>query len=827
MKVIKYLRKKILIKSHVMKDNELRKLFINPYYIIIISFLLLSLLIKNSSIQLKKRKQEKIFIKNIETQKRKFPSLRKLDFQSDSLKICEKGSKNLSQYFETGDIQYVKLYENTSEEDPPNYILAFIDYLSDEGDSEQNFNTYMGHHLPVILFFTIAIAAIPCWIIWCGCCCYNCYCCFCCKKPNCRILFFILSTLMNLGVIIICILGLIKTDKIFIGLTNTECSILRFISEMLDGETKNELPKWGGVASILGMFNNTIYRIEQMSRDSIKDETEIKMNAYNSAKNSFINQLKTACNDINTETTYFYNNPSYILDIAKKFGKFENNKFIEETYADKWIKEADFSDSIEETYNTLGKIIVSNAAKRMEKAEEFIIYMKDGIEEIKDMIGEKILEISDEIDYYGRLFFKLIFGILLAFSIIFEILLILLFIFSCRKCIGSFCCLNLIIKILIHILWNIFAFFMIIIFLGGTLFMLIGSIGDDIFHLFSFIISEKNLESKNPKVLGKAGSFLNICMNGNGILTEKLGIDNDLGNIDLLKTLTNETDYVIDKIISNEEHTNEDFVYDELITEINVKINNKDFNFVGNNPSNEQQNLNLKENLSNLNQKLQACSIDERWSFSCYSEYPNLDNEPCSGSSIDNKCRDPMTCNSELTNDRYTTCSATNDPRQIVDSTITSIKYIENESNFNSIKKKGSEVKTAYRQFLTSAKNALAQYTIKIKPITAIYDNFVGNGSILGFINCEFLGKNVKVLLNYLDDSVGKEFRNFGLIIFSSGIMMALSISFTIILVIIFNETVKTREELINKYNFNKEIIQNKQPKEQLVTDNPQKFLNN
>ena len=810
-----------------MKDSKSIKPFINPYFIILLSFLLALLLLKNSSIQLEKRKQQKIDIKNIETKKPMIPTLRKLDFRTDSLKICEKGSKGLSKYFETGDTQYVKLYEYKSEEDPPDYILAFIDYLSDEGDSEANFNTYMGHHLTTILFFTSAIAAIPCWIIWCGCCCYNCCCCYCCKKPNCRYPFFIISTLMNLGVIIICILGLSKTDDIFTGLTNSECSILRFISEMLDGETKESLPKWGGVASILSMFNNTIYRIEQMSRDSTLTETENKKNAYKNAKDLFINNLKTACNNINAEVTYFYNSNNYILDIVKKFGKYENNKFIEETYADKWIKEANFSDSIEEAYNALGKIIVSNAAKGMEKAEEFIIYMKDGIEELKDMIGDGILKVSEKIDYYGRLVFKIVFGILLAFSIVFETLLVFLFIFSSRKCIGYFKCLNVSIKFIIHILWNIFAFLMIIIFLCGTLFMLIGSIGDDIFHLFSFIISEKNLESKNPKILGEGGSFLNICMNGNGIMTEKLGIDNDLGNIDLLKTITNETDYVIDKIISNEADIDEDLVYDELITEINTKVDNKDFNFVGNNPSNEQQNLNLKENLSNLNQKLQACNIDERWSFSCNSEFSNLQIEACSSTPPNNKCKDPFTCNSgELNYNRYPSCTTTNEPRQIVDKIIASIKFIEDaNTNANSIKKKGLEVKSAYRQFLTSAKNALDNYTTKFKPITAIYDNFVGNGSILGFINCAFIGKNVKVLLNYLDDSVGKEFRKFGLIIFSCGIMMALSISFTIILVIIFNATIIIREEEKKQSNFDKEKIQTSQPQEQIKiisSDNPQ-----
>ena len=96
---------------------------------------------------------------------------------------------------------------------------------------------------------------------------------------------------------------------------------------------------------------------------------------------------------------------------------------------------------------------------------------------------------------------------------------------------------------------------------------------------------------------------------------------------------------------------------------------------------------------------------------------------------------------------------------------------------------------------MTNAKNTLENYTTKFMPLTTIFDAFVGEGSILDFVNCAFLGKNLKVLLNYLDDSVGERFKTLGIIIFVTGIEINVSISLSILFVVVFNITVKILEE--------------------------------
>ena len=791
-----------------MKGKKEIKRILKIYHLLFISIFFAPLIINNYSLAFEKRNIEEINLNNSFNKISNIPFKRELNFYEDSMKVCSKSSQNLAKYFETGDTQYVELYEYTSEKDPPEYIIALINTLSSEGDSEENFNTYMRHHLPIIFFFVVALACIPLWIIWCTCCCYNCYCFNCCKKPECRLPFFIVVSIINLAVIITCIVGLSKTNGIFKGVINTECSILRFISEILEGESKNTLPKWGGVRSIIDMFDKTILHIEEMSSDEKKSEIRSKKNAYNAAKTNFINYLKEASSQIYDETNYIFDT-NYILDIAKEFGKYENNEFTEGSFADKWIKEANFSDNIDKSFNVLGELIVSNVAKGMKKAEEFIEYMNDGIEVVKDMIGERILDFSEILDTIGKLIFKLIFSVLLIFCILIESLLIFLFLFSSRKCVGNICFMNFLVKTLIHILWNILALIMIGVFLFGTCLSLVGALGQDIFEMFSFIISEKNLNDKSPMVLEDGAVYFDICINKDGVIYDELGIESDLGKIDILKTLTFEIDSLIEKIITNEANTDQDFVYDELILTIDNKVSENDFDLVKKNPTETNDKLNLKETMSNLNNKLRTCSINERWSFSCNTEFTELSTGTCASTSSDtNKCMDPSTCNNELDNNRYpNTCSDANNLGRVINKIVSAIKYI-NEDNENSIRVRASRVREAYRQFLIDAKTALDNYTKKFTPLTAIYDNFVGNGSVLGFLNCAFLGKNVKVMLQYLDDSIGKQFKNLGITLLINGIGIALSISFTIILVVIINSTVDIRKNNLKNQPIN--ILQNK-----------------
>ena len=88
---------------------------------------------------------------------------------------------------------------------------------------------------------------------------------------------------------------------------------------------------------------------------------------------------------------------------------------------------------IEASYNILGQIVVPNTAIGMRSAIEFIKEMNEGIEAVKDLIGEVVLEYSEQIDYYGKLIFLIIFATLLFISLLIEILLAFFIFFQIER----------------------------------------------------------------------------------------------------------------------------------------------------------------------------------------------------------------------------------------------------------------------------------------------------------------------------------------------------------------------------------------------------------
>ena len=70
--------------------------------------------------------------------------------------------------------------------------------------------------------------------------------------------------LLYLAVIGICIYGLIKSNSIFTGLADTECSILRFCNEVIEGEAKEEKPKWVGISGIVNLLDSVENKINSL-----------------------------------------------------------------------------------------------------------------------------------------------------------------------------------------------------------------------------------------------------------------------------------------------------------------------------------------------------------------------------------------------------------------------------------------------------------------------------------------------------------------------------------------------------------------------------------
>ena len=789
------------------------------YYIILIGILFSPLLIINSSYKIKQRELSKM---NNNDNNSDINFLRKLDFNSDSMEICSKSSDDLINYFKTGDTSYVSLYTYEEDKEPSEITMTYVNLVTGEGDEDENIDKIKTHLAPMIIFVILGVLCIPGWAIFCSCACCQCKCFKCCKTLKCRTPFFIIVTVTNALFLVICILGLSSVGPLFEDLADVECSVLRFITEILDGESKTVRPKWAGISGLIRIFENTINTIDEMSTDDTTlTSTQTKASNYDTAKNTFIVALKDACDYVKGESSYSYTYPSdattpnYFLDIAYNFGsQVDGDIFTPGSYAEKWVKEAEITDDVTDCYNKLGDVLRIETHEAMTNAQLVLELIGLGIEEIKDEIGKEILKYSKKIDKYGKIILKSIFSVLLIIAITLETFFILLLIFASRKC--NCPKLASIMKILIHLFWNILAFLVILIFISGGAICLIGKLAKDIFETFSFVISSRNLLSPSPKIFEneyEASECLDICINGNGELAERLGIASDLEKVGDLKTLSEGLDLMIDSLITKRDTTvHQDYVFEEITNEVNKRFNNQmDYGFI---KKGTQETLTLSQALNQLNQKIETCSIDETWSFSCN---PSSN---CNSALNEGSCMNLDTCKNFLrtryiaANPADSPCQAAEESIGIIERIFSSIVYAHS-SNANSINTQATTVNSAYTTFLNSATSALTGYTTKFRPFSVIYNDYIGNGSILSFINCAFIGKNVKVMLNYLNDSIGNGFISMGSIFVVIGFIMLANITFTILLLSIINEVARIRsieKEMATKTNVNEAYNPNINP---------------
>ena len=668
---------------------------------------------------------------------------------------------------------------------------------------------YISHLAPVLIFLIIAILSIPGWITCIICCACDCRCCCCLKNVKFKIPVFIIISIMILLIIILSFVGLGKTRGFFKEIRDAECSILKFINEALLGESKKELPKWGGIEYLFLFLDFTIYQLREMSTNKTLETIGKKNKDYINITTQFENVLINASKGILEQKDYKINifSKNYILDIAEKFGEYNNGNFTEGSYADKWKKQA-ISKSVENSYNELGNIIRDFLNTNLENAKNYIIDLERDIEEIKNMIGKKTLDYSKRVDKYGKIILYLLFTLLLIFSVFIELLLIY-FIFYINNKDDNYCRFNFI-KILLHIFWNIFAFLMVFVFLIGSFLNISGYIGEDCVEVINYLISEKNLESNSSIIFGERGYILNECINRDGIISDDLGIKIILDSVKYLKEMTIDIDTFLNELMT-EPKTDEDPVYNELISEIDKRKNLEiDFGLVPKNLTDISLNLMLKETISKFNNALKNCNINERWSISCNNEYPNIINGTCNSNINENKCIDPSICFNKLYN-RYnsfsSSCTNLTNLGNIIYTIFNGINYAADNltiSKINSIKQRAITIKKAYKIYLNESKKILSNYTYEFKPITTIYDNFIGNQRFEDYINCGFIRRHAQVMLYYIEEFFGKQLKKVGIILLIIGFAMAISISLIILLITIVNLSM---EEKIKKADDSKKNL--------------------
>ena len=789
---------------------------------------------------------------------------RKEDSKSKVDEVCERGSDELKKYYKTGNLEDINLKNEkiTCEDKDKDYIKGLINIIKSQmkGDKEDEHETeeekdkkedksedddltnnamaYGKHILPVLIFLVVAILCVPGWLMCCFCCCCNCCCCCCCKKPCCKIPCFVITYGLYALVVAICFYGLSQSNHIFIGIADTECSILRFVDEIIDGESKETLPKWAGFNGIKGILTDLKSEILLMGSGTaaaLDREIDKINNESTGTKKKFLNKLQyygdkfSDTSGAGFRNDYIksygaensYANGVYVLDMVKKLGKYNSDDEVGEpdnSIIYLWVEEykivAGMADSqmntASQSFNEILGSKITTVTDSLDKGIEAMDGVDSSIGDIKSSISDALADNAGTIDEYGKLGVKAVFGILALIDIAIAVFMLLLC-FCSGKCCTKCCCCRCLCKLFTHLLWNILALLMIIVFLLGSLLALFGKVGEDMMTIISFLVSEDNLgDDKETILLDAAKDYLGVCINGNGEIEDKLGFNkDDLKSLDDIKEAQNKINYAINEFNSKLEMV----TYTNTIKELEERKNLKssDFSLLLDDNDNDDNNdnpLNLLVLLETINNGDEAKNNKEKWTLNCDSE------QTCGAGSADDGissphdqiCFHPSKClplnrdwiSTSTNNGIKDIAQIISDMKSIIDTAYTS-STADSNGNYRYYEKSLKDLGDYYKIFLEQYISSLKEFSKEIDRITNKLNQYTGNDAgVFSFINCKFIGKNIKVMLKYLKEAFGGDLYTIGICLILVGCSLALSISSTILLIVVINTDIENNKKKDN-----------------------------
>ena len=716
--------------------------------------------------------------------------------------------------------------------------------LSLDEEGKENIKKYVDRILPMAVFLGIGILCIIGWLVCCFASCCNCCCCCCFKKEGCKIPCFIFTYIFYALVITVCIYGLTQTNKIFTGIANTECSFMKFFDDILDGEEKEETPKWIGINGVSNMLNSLYDTVEDMENSDLNANLESKIRDIDEERSNFMPELKSTYKNYYTDRNdgidgvdpnvgYYveYNNDAYIkesdsttinyngkymLDIFNLLGRYDNDKQNYTGYLYLWDRE------ISEIDNQASGTLNSAAGSFRNMLNENIGEIKRGLhsgitsleelrkpfDDVYDVIADAIYDSSVYIDKYGKLSVQLVFGILAAMNLALGILVLLICLFSGKSC-ADCCCCRCICKCATHIIWNLLAFLMVIAFIIGSLLSLLGAIGSDMMSVFSYIVSEENFNKGDSAViinkLEEGKDILKECFIGNGRLTEVFDLSDVTDDFDIIQEKKNEIQGYMDEF--RERMNYPSYTYLKSLLENRLQFT-EDTNLILLDPQSNtpeaQKIINLDEIIKKLNDSPGA---DEKWNL-----LEGDKDKICIKDQNDGFAKNsqnvlhPWTCepyHRDWIEEGLGDPDVTNYAKIATD-IIDLLKYAKgeiepaNNPNYKSYYDILDELKGKYEVYLNKYMDVLEFFDDVIDQITSALEEAIGsNGQhdTFSFLDGKFIRNDLKILLKYLQYSLGEDIYTVGLCLVIVGFSLILSVSSTILLLVIINITLESNKK--------------------------------
>ena len=809
---------------------------LKAYHIFLMSCLLTTLMILNSNnvneakaLQKENERANALFSRII--------SIRNLDESistlnhDDSDAVCARGSKELNEYYKTGDLSKIDLDDDgiKSEEKDQSYMKAlraivkkFVDGDDKEeeddntlrtleeiaGIEKQNLIDYGKRILPMLIFLVFGVLGIFGWVICCFCCCCDCCCCCCCKKEGCKIPCFIFTYLFYALVVGVCVYGLTQSNKIFEGLANTECSILKLLEQVLDGEIKQTTPRWIGISGINGLLDGLKSQINTLKTTAI---TDLKTNISNidTKKTAFTNAIQTFDDECYNNGNYLsdytkkfvdvnnddYKNKEYVLDLIDYVGHRDNDNnypnpsflyYLNEEYSEVADRTDGYIRTSNESFHDILQDKTTIVIDALDKAKKTLNKLRKPFDKINNQIGDKVSDYSELIDEKGKLGVKLVFGVLMLMNVaigVFMVFIGLCSMKSCKEC--CFC--QCLCKCFTHLLWNILALMMILAFFVGSLLALVGRIGGDAMELVSYTLSEENLDNEDdPFLIGQAADvkkYIKICLHGNGSLESEFDLGDSLQRIEDIDEVLNGLDEVTQRFNEIKENLPSFKILKDKIKE-RIDYTTDEFGLLPKGGSNTDL-IPLQVALKSLNDAIKAkSSKQESWGIN---------------GEIDKTCDTFGEEGEFIIHPKYckpidrTWIPGSNeqdiiDSAKIVSAIVDIVAKLKDTDVFPG---KITILKTAYDNYLDSYITILRFLKSTITSLIGNIKEIAGDGRIFSFVNGKFIGTNIKIILKYLKYSLGKDLYTVGLCLIIVGCSLILSISSTILLIAIVNFSLK------------------------------------
>ena len=751
------------------------------------------------------------------TEKKSFKNLssRKLaDTATKQCKICSKTSEEYAEYYKSGDTTKINMDDDNTEKYNSYYIKSLINIVgnyyekkrAEKNNASFNPNSnykkdlfkYAYHILPLLIILGLGILSLFVWIVWAVCICKKCKCCYC-NRPKCKTPSIVLALIFYIIVSLISIYALIEQDKIFTGLADLECSVLKFTDEVLQGEKNPYPPFWSGITKIQKSLMDISAKITELKLNTITNLGTLQEeldDGTTGKKSVFEASLASAGASMSGQ----FQDSGYQLDLANKFGTFVPGNpptLTDDTVCYYWYKEYStlYSNANDEMTNIkddyLNVILTDTDSKissSLTSANTALESIKIEFETLEYLLSDYIKENADSIDKKGKIIYALFFSLLVIFSVAITVLMLLLCCCSGKVC-TNLTCFQCFFKYFLHVFWNVMALIMFLLFMGGSLFTMAGRVGEDLVGAISFIISKDNLDAdKNTIILGNVKNYLNKWFNGDGNILTELGFETEMGKFKQLK----ESKLKMEDFIDQFKDKTKKFVYNEYLEEYNDRINYNtlDLKLIG---SSSSDIISFSDLLTQLNTYATDNNKYENWFTTSTSQ------DTCSGSDHDGTQINyhPFYC---FPLDSSWVQAETDSAVSNIKDDLNKIKTIlDNTASRAALTSSLDSLNTAYTAFLDTEVANLQKYADKMKEFTNIVERYTSeDGEYFSYMNCNFLKTNAEVVLFYLKNRFGNDFFEVGVYLLIAAFSMPFAISFTILLIVISNEEIeKNKEDII------------------------------